>query len=327
MQAPPRDHQAGTVAPDTGDSAGCQGSSSRSMRRLQIRRLSRDDPQELAGIVRVCRSVGFNASLEQLQGTWLDSSPDSACFGAFAGERMVGVLACLAHEVLLGGCRSVAYQLGRMAIDPNLRNGVLFVQLLYSAFKELAAANASFAFGFPNRISAPLMAKMGARTIPMRRSVFALTLPRRLIALQLDTQHFFDALATNALVRFNQHQNYQWKLRQHGHADLVAVEYFNNWVWGRVETRRLPTGSTLRVFTAGGCEINKPHLFADLLVRLRKQHGVAVARFVSSQGSMLARAARVTLGSAGTEPMIYYPLSVLPDDLSFDAHVGLKDVY
>lgn len=291
-----------------------------------VRRIARDDASALEAMHRVVCSVGFTSSIEKLRSNWLDSSPDTVCYGAYVDDRLVGINLFIAHTVLLANVRSKAYQGGWSALEPAYRDSRIPMLVTLQARNEFKREGACLIFGFPNAEVAPIYARlMKFKTVPMCRSFYLATGPAALTNLQFNANKYFDEVSLDNVVKFDQHQNFAWKL--HEHDDLVSVEYYDNFIWGHVARQRVRSGVSVPVFVVGGCEINRPQLFGDLLVQVRKIHKVVLVRFTTTVDSLIASASRIVLDGSNTEPLIYLPLAKLPDDLRFDVHTGLKDAF
>lgn len=285
--------------------------------------LSRADV--LDGITRIAAEAGFNFPPEKLASNLRESSPNSICLGAFVDGELAAVNAFMAHEVLIDGERSNAYQSGWSATLPTHQGKGLFRSIINEAKRVLADEGAPFIFGFPNMVSEPIfLKKLGFLRTPMRR-VLLPTSPAWVSRLIVDNAAYYRNLATPEIVRFNQYQNMRWKRAEH--PGLAVVEDYTNLLWGTVAERRVPLLGERRVLLAGGCELNKPQLIGQLLARARREHGVELVRLVVAEQSMLASASRWTLAGDRTEPLIHFPLRPLPQGVRFDAHVGLKDAY
>jgi hypothetical protein len=287
--------------------------------------LDLSDRQVVENIKCIATSAGFSFSPEKLVSNLRDSSPKSVCLGAFVEGELAAINAFMAHEVLIDGRRYDAYQSGWSATLPEHQGKGLFRRIIGEAKRYLGEIGAPFIFGFPNSVSEPIfLKKLDFKRTPMCR-VLLPTRPRLVQRLIVDFESYFRNLADPRIVRFNQYQNMLWKRTEH--ESIAVVEDYTNFLWGKVVDRKVPMIGTRKVLLAGGCELNKPQLLGQLLARTRREHGVEVVRFVVSDGSMLASASRFVLGGEKTEPLIHFELRDLPENMRFDAHVGLKDAY
>jgi hypothetical protein len=294
---------------------------------FKVRELQRNE-KSMRGVVEICsQSFGGMADnqLKRLRTNWFDSSPESVFFGAFIGEKLVAVNGFIAHVMLVNGQRGIAYQSCWSATLQEFRGNGLFSKIIEYA-KFTFRGSAAFIFGFPNKVSGPIfVGKLGFREIPIVRAVFMTRGPVALLQSQISSSVCFRLLADANLVKFDQWQNSDWKRFEHG-ADLVEVEHNTNYLWGTVAVRSV-AGVKVRVLIAGGCEINKPLLFGELLRAAAKSANISFIRIATTRGGVLSGAARFVLSGDRTEPFIYYPIDIDADGLCFDAFTGLKDVF
>ncbi|MFY2763017.1 GNAT family N-acetyltransferase [Arenimonas sp. MALMAid1274] len=291
---------------------------------FEIREMPRTEAEVLQ-VFDVCRSAFPNIHLDRFRSNWLSSSDLSTFFGAYSEGRLVAVNGFIAHRILLDGCRRQAFQSCWSATAPDFRGKGLFTKIINHA-KGALAGRAAFIFGFPNHLSGPIFTgKLGFQEVAMARAVFATRGPRAMLQQQLACGRYQDALSSSSLVKFDQYENAAWKRQEYGPA-LIEFEHNTNYMWGTVATRNVG-GAEVKVLLVGGCEINKPRLFGELMRAVGRKGGISLARIVCSRKSLLATSARFVLSGSRTEPFIHFPVDVATDRLQFDAYTGLKDVY
>jgi hypothetical protein len=293
---------------------------------LTLAQIPRDDPHALTDIHRLCLHAGFNTPVDRLKSSWFGSSPATVCYGAYARGKLVAANLFPAHDVLVSNVRRQAFQCGWGATDPEFREQGLFAQIIERAKADLASRGASFIFGFADAVSASQFTNgMGFRAVGMRRPLFMTAGPGLLLGRQLDVREYFHQILAENVVRFDQYQNFRWK--SHERADLISSEHYTNFIWGRNTRYAIPGFGQSNIFQAGGCEINKPQLFGDLLRKLRLEHGVMLVRFACTADSMVALASRISLAGSQAGAFLYFPLTALPAEVQFDAHAGLGSAY
>lgn len=291
---------------------------------FEIRELPRSEAG-LNAAFSVCQAAFDGVQMTRLKANWLSSHTESVFFGAYAGDRLAGVNGFIAHSILLDGALSIAYQSCWSATLPDFRGKGLFTRIINHA-KDALRGRAAFIFGFPNHLSGPIFTgKLGFREVGMARVVFATKGPRALLQSQLDYDRYMSLLSSPTLVKFDQYENAAWKRLEHG-SSLLDFEHNTNYIWGTVATRRV-AGVPVKVLLVGGCEINKPRLFGELMRAVGRKGGISLARVVSSQKSLIASSSRLVWAGSGTEPFIHYPVDCATDGLDFDAYTGLKDVF
>lgn len=291
---------------------------------LEIREIERAETS-LGVVFDVCRSSFPDISIDRLRSNWFHSHPETTFYGAFAGERLVAVNGFIAHSILVRGSRSVARQSCWSATRPDFRGKGLFSRLIEHA-KHALRGRSAFIFGFPNAVSGPILTgKLGFSEIGMTRVVYLARAPAALLRYQIDSNKCFEGLMAPNLVRFDQYECAAWKKHEHGPA-LLEIEHNTNYVWGVVATRKF-AGTSMRTFLAGGCELNKPQLSGHLLQCIARASGASLIRFVVARTGLLPSCSRWTLAGDRTEPFVYHPVDMLTEDLTFDTHSGLKDVF
>lgn len=285
-----------------------------------IQRLDTRDPATVREFV---ESVASRSAADASRAATMACSGDDACVGAFVEGRLVAAASFVAHDVLLDGRKSIAFQLAWGATLPSERSKGLFRSIIQYAKAELAGCGASFLFGYADSVFEPLFVeKLGFTRIAMKSVFFPTRLPgasRRL----MHVGNYFAALSSASIVRFNQYRSYARKKAEC--PELLMFENYTNVIWGRVVSRKIRFLGNGKVLEVGGCEINKPQLFDQLLKKIRAEQGVSLIDFVAAEGSMIASSSRIVRADATGLSFIYFPLRDLPRDVRFDAHLGMRD--
>lgn len=293
------------------------------------RTLEADNADDWASLLSVAKSVGFDRMPGRLRSNWVHSSPLTTCYGVEQDGELVASVLYMAHDIRIGGVATKAFQSCWIMVRPEQQGGPWLGLIYRRAMRDLARLGAKFIFGFPmdHHIAMFTSVKITkVSVLPMRRTYMVLPLPGPLLQRQWSAERCRQQQSLPGLVRFEQAPIHAWKL--HEHPGLVSIEDDKNFLWGRVEERRLGGLAPVKVLLAGGCEIGNPPTFMRLAGRMRGEHGITVIRFVSPEGSVVATAGRLGRAARKTESFTFIPLvKDLPEKIAFDVCTGLKGVF
>ena len=261
---------------------------------------------------------------ELLHKTWCNSPPNSRVFAAYENNELLAFNFFLAHRAIIGGVSRLVFQSCHSSTGASARGRGLFSKIINHAKIELAL-DGDYIVGFPNHKSQPIFVnKLGFKVIPLTR-IYAPCTSASLSMLMFNVDAYNRARADQSLVRIDQYALADWKQAEHPDG-IIRFEFEKNLIWGRC-CERIVLGRTLTLFDAGGCDLSKPFLLKETLMRLRHMYGVDAVRFVCTNDSLLGQAWRWKLDGDNTEPLIWFPLKEGEGIPKFDVHSGLKDVY
>ncbi len=241
--------------------------------------------------------------------------------GAFWDDELVGFNAYIAHDLLQGRKRYLAYQSCWSAVSTAHRKQGLFIQLQEAARTPLKARGAIGIIGLPNDRSGPILTgPLGYENKgEFIRSIFVL--PAR----QTYKKHSFSQLSSDSLTPDNHHL-FSLKMQQPSREILSAKDQHDNIVWGKF-TRVKKLGFSFRHFLVGGLEVPNPEHFSSLIAYFSHQHSIQLMTFVYHPSSDYASLFRYNAPS-NSGYLCWYPLNErFRDWQKFNFWVGLSDVF
>lgn len=282
--------------------------------------LTPETAARMSAIGRACFGPHYSEKL--FLANWTLGHPETAFFGAFAGDELIAFNGFLAHRVLIRGGAELVFQSCHSATDPAHRGKGLFTSIIDHA-KTALKDRGHYIIGYPNNQSGPIfLNRLAFRLAPVTR---VLAPCYKASTSLFDPDLYLEALDDPLMIRFDQHAAADWKSAEVP-GSIVECNYLTNFLWGCLVRKRLPIGS-VSLFVVGGCEINKPQLFGRTLAEVGRKSGATLARFVCTKDSPIARASRWRLSGRRTEPLIWFPLRDAAPAVKFDAHTGVKDVF
>jgi predicted N-acetyltransferase YhbS len=237
-------------------------------------------------------------------------------------EQVIGFVAYMAHDLIIGAKRAIAYQACSVVTARAHRGKGIFSAIAREAESLLRQKGAAFIFGFPNPVAYPLWVHKLGYTALRTQKWRGPTLPgfRGLLT------RTSSCVAENT-VQQNDHELIEVKRRLYGNR-VIVTEDGHNVVWGvRRQVRRL--GIAIPVLDIGGLRFQNERQLMKLYREALMKAGVTVvARFDSVVGNPATRNfIGVIMDPQVDRSMIVRHLTPLAGQASFSFFGGIRDTF
>jgi hypothetical protein len=225
---------------------------------FEVRRLNVDDPIVQRDALALHKKVFPDPDGErQVQHNMSDAPEGTAFFGAFDGDRLIGVNGFIRHSIVYRHRKMATFQSCSTATDPNYRGRGIFSGIVKHAQNALAS-ECPFLIGFPNEVSEPIFTGvLGFRKIPLVKLIvpagyLTSSMLRPLMAFSKSvTSH------NKHSIYFDQNELIEWKRKPSGRP-VSVWSVFGTSIWGLDLIKRIK-GCNIRMYSIGGVDLLESH--------------------------------------------------------------------
>lgn len=261
----------------------------------------------------------------QLRHNTRDAPKGTVFFGAFDGNRLVGLNGFIRHSIIMENRRLGAYQSCSTATDPAYRGRGIFSSIVRHAQRALAAEGL-FICGFPNDNSGPIFTgQLGFQQIHLVRLAIPGVLMESLCSHLTKQAAVLRPRQTRPTTFFDQAELIEWKRSPSGKS--ISVHSFSGvTIWG-CEYRKIVAGMKISAFAVGGIGIGENKSSIAIVKDPSYFHRPFYYSIVTAFDSPVVQAVRHRSVRNDSGIFIYYPMQPLGDHPQFEVSGGLADFY
>lgn len=286
--------------------------------------LNKDPTSDRNVIALIEDALGRERSLDEFKNRIDHSSGNTIILGGYIGDEIVCMNVFMRMRFKYKDREIHGYQSGFSAASSKYRGKGLWPKLMSFSEGYLSQNNASFIYGFPNKVSHPVfMKKLGYESFNMHRV--------RISPTTLWSKRPFNTLSYGQSHTQRQsimpilEDNISWKTREYGPDAFSTYHYKSSLAWGRRKaTKKL--GFKLSYFEIGGFDLHSPQELQGLVNTIFRGESVLFCTVSLNEGHEYFS----LFQSAGLEdePLIIKMLGNLTtDDMALNFFSGMRDTF
>lgn len=295
---------------------------------FEICKLDLDDPSVWQHALELLKRTYSDPDIErQLRHNTLDAPKGTVFFGAFHGERLVGINGFVRHSIVYRNQEMGAFQSCSTATDPDYRGRGIFSKIIKHAQAALAS-ECLFLCGFPNEMSEPIFTgALGFRKIPLIKIIVPAASLTSIAFWPISALSKFLSLGQHdQRIYFNQNELIEWKRKPTGRP-VSIWHYSGTAIWG-VDVKKKIEGFNIRMYSVGGIDLIGARSATPCAYETKPHQPPLYYTIVTTCDSAILSAMRFCSVRRPSGTFIYYPMPLLDTEgPRFEVFCGLADFY